>query len=120
MVSLSHGRRSALTERRLGRERDGIKADQVVHLDLALEILKSTLSETSSESATCRACKAIIAAVTPALYQTSDVCFPGEVRKALVTFLGKLNLPEAEETEEWKPKAVELLVASIRRVCPPI
>ena len=39
-----------------------------------------------------------------------------EIRKALVSFLGKLNMPESEDVEEWKIKCVALLCANIKSV----
>ena len=39
-----------------------------------------------------------------------------DIRKSLVSFLGKLNLPDSGEVEDWKVKCVALLTASIRSV----
>ncbi|ORY20755.1 nuclear condensing complex subunit [Naematelia encephala] len=66
-------------------ERDGAKGDMQVHLELGIEVLKGILTETSKE-----------------------------VRKALLSLLSKLNLPDAEEVDDWKPKAVITLINSIR------
>ena len=39
-----------------------------------------------------------------------------EVRKAYISFLGKLTLPEPEEVEEWKIKAIQTLILAIPEV----
>ncbi|WVQ85926.1 hypothetical protein IAT38_008094 [Cryptococcus sp. DSM 104549] len=66
-------------------EREGIIADATVHLDLAREILKSLLSETSRES-----------------------------RKALASFLSKLHLPDPEDTRPFQLLSLMALVAGVR------
>jgi condensin complex subunit 3 len=89
-------------------ERDGVTADLGVHLDLGIEILKSVLAESSRESL-----------LLPAAGRRVLMSL-GEMRKALVSFLSKLNLPEADEVEGWKVKALALLISSIRRVGVPV
>ncbi|KAK4686707.1 condensin complex subunit 3, partial [Tremellales sp. Uapishka_1] len=66
-------------------EREGVQTDNSVHLDLAAEVLKVILEETSKET-----------------------------RKTVVALLGKLNLPELDETEDWKVYSVILLIAAIQ------
>ncbi|WVQ95614.1 hypothetical protein IAU59_002712 [Kwoniella sp. CBS 9459] len=68
-------------------ERDNVAIDTLVHLDLAIEILKSILTETSSQ-----------------------------MRKALASFLSKLNLPEPEDNtvELYKLRSLLTLTAAIR------
>ncbi|KAK8850500.1 hypothetical protein IAR55_004418 [Kwoniella newhampshirensis] len=66
-------------------EREGVMVDTTVHFDLASVVLKAVLTETSKES-----------------------------RKALISFLSKLNLPEAEEVDSYKVKSLIALVAAIR------
>ncbi|WRT70673.1 uncharacterized protein IL334_007671 [Kwoniella shivajii] len=68
-------------------EREGATIDTTVHLDLAEAMLKSILSETSKE-----------------------------VRKASVTFLSKLNLPEADDStvDSWRLRSLLALVNAIR------
>jgi len=39
-----------------------------------------------------------------------------EVRKAYISFLGKLTLPEPEEVEEWKIRAIQTLILAIPEV----
>lgn len=41
-----------------------------------------------------------------------------DIRKALVSFLGKLNLPESEDVQDWTIKATSYLIDSIRSVSP--
>ncbi|WWD20683.1 hypothetical protein CI109_105159 [Kwoniella shandongensis] len=66
-------------------ERQGVRVDTTVHLDLSEIVLRSLLTETSKES-----------------------------RKALVSFLSKLYLPEAEEAETYKVKSLIALINAIR------
>jgi len=42
----------------------------------------------------------------------------GDARKALVTFLGKLNLLEPESAADWMPKAIRILLSTIREKRP--
>ncbi|WVQ70731.1 hypothetical protein IAR50_000253 [Cryptococcus sp. DSM 104548] len=65
-------------------ERDGSTADPAIHLELAVEILKCLLTETLPES-----------------------------RKALASFLSKLNLPE-EPADTWRLKSLLPLINAIR------
>jgi hypothetical protein len=41
---------------------------------------------------------------------------PGDVRKAYISFLGKLTLAEPEEVEGWKIKAIQTLILAIPEV----
>ncbi|OCF43623.1 condensin complex subunit 3 [Kwoniella heveanensis CBS 569] len=68
-------------------EREGVAIDTTVHLDLAIEVLKAILTETSSP-----------------------------MRKALASFLSKLNLPEPEDNaaETYKLKSLLALTAAVR------
>ncbi|TYJ51732.1 hypothetical protein B9479_007684 [Cryptococcus floricola] len=65
-------------------EKDGSSVDTAIHLELAAEILKCLLTETLPES-----------------------------RKALASFLSKLNLPE-ETSEAWRLKSLLALITAIR------
>jgi hypothetical protein len=107
------------------REREGVKADYGVHLGLAMEILRLVMNEDISELP-CRSTRGSIPSKKPRAIarlcvQLEHTCgatltFAEDSRKTLVSFLGKLNLPESEETEAWKIQAVAVLVASIRSV----
>lgn len=92
------------------RDRDGVKTDGDVHLDLAVEVLKGMLSEQRTLSYNNYAPSGELKLVL------------GDVRKALVTFLSKLNLPDGEETKGWKIKSVMFLVTAARNVssCRPL
>ncbi|KAL7422917.1 chromosome condensation complex Condensin, subunit G [Cryptotrichosporon argae] len=70
-------------------ERDGTPVDQAIHLDLATVVLKLVLAERSRET-----------------------------RKTLCSFLGKLYLPEPDETQAWKIKAAFQLAHSIKEKRP--
>lgn len=50
------------------------------------------------------------------VYTHQTLTLTEDSRKTLVSLLGKLNLPEGEETEAWKIQAVSVLLASIRSV----
>lgn len=63
------------------------------------------LTETSRESARSRYCM-------------RRLTLPGEMRKALLSFLSKLNLPEPEDIEPWKAQLVVYLVSNVRSVSP--
>lgn len=67
----------------------GAAVDHGVHLDLALELLKALLTETSRD-----------------------------VRKTIATFFSKLNLPDSADVDTWKTKAVYQLLLSIKEVSP--
>jgi hypothetical protein len=72
-------------------------------VDLAIEILKAILTETSSMS------------------PSGDLDRHGankieEIRKAYISFLSKLTLAEPEEVEEWKVKAIQALIIAIPEV----
>lgn len=80
--------------------------DHSLHLDLGIQVLKALLTETSS---------------TSSLYINTNHSFPAdrsveEVRKALASFLSKLNLPEPEDVEAWQVKSLQQLVLSIPTV----
>ncbi|OCF54753.1 condensin complex subunit 3 [Kwoniella mangroviensis CBS 10435] len=68
-------------------ERGGVKIDTAIHLDLAEQILESLLTETSKE-----------------------------MRKALLSFLSKLNLPESDDdtVESWRLKSQLAFIHAIR------
>ncbi|WWC92262.1 uncharacterized protein L201_007216 [Kwoniella dendrophila CBS 6074] len=68
-------------------ERDGVTIDTAIHLDLAEQILRAILTETSKE-----------------------------MRKALLSFLSKLNLPEADDNsvESWKLKSLLAITNAIK------
>jgi hypothetical protein len=74
-----------------------------VHVDLAIEILKAILSETSRESG------------HHFLYNELMENL-GEIRKAYISFLSKLTLTEPEEVDEWKIKALQTLILAIPTV----
>jgi hypothetical protein len=88
-------------------EREGVEIDQNVHLDLGIEILKAILTETSSTSP--------LPTNSFASYEPRRRRLE-EVRKALISFLGKLTLPEAEEAEEWKVRSAQTLLLAIPTV----
>jgi hypothetical protein len=89
-----------------------VKADGGVHLDLAVEILKAILSETSSVFGGCYLQTDLLCSMRTQLL----TIVIEETRKTLLSFLGKLNLPEPEEAEESKLKAAKLLLNNIRSV----
>ncbi|KAI9633507.1 nuclear condensing complex subunits, C-term domain-containing protein [Dioszegia hungarica] len=66
-------------------ERQGAKVDLAIHLDLALEVCKSILEEESKD-----------------------------VRKAMVAWLSKLNLPDSGPANETRVKMLELVLGGIR------
>ncbi|WVW80873.1 hypothetical protein I302_102863 [Kwoniella bestiolae CBS 10118] len=68
-------------------ERGGATIDTAIHLDLAEQIFRSLLTETSKD-----------------------------MRKALVSFLSKLNLPEADDSsvQSWRLKSLMALIQAIR------
>ena len=83
--------------------------DHTLHTDLGVEILKSLLTETSSTFPICYPFQIIVLSLTRS----------EEVRKALVSFLSKLYLPEPEDVEPWQVQSLQQLVLSIPTVSEP-